>query len=229
MKAFLHRNVIWISVAAILLAIACAILTIFVVSAKDLQNEILRRVDRVSATDLPGPKNQISERSKTQIDTLIKENPHAIGAWVAKNEYEKTENPVIFYVAKDPIINTLMTNYAAKQASGNGFSSSELNASSAQSLRNSEEAKTGLIRCGPLDQTNVPKLVPDISKHAKGICRATIPPFDENVNIAIVVPINIPANENTPEIQAIRRMLLQLQIDIFNRDYQGRETWARPL
>ena len=89
-----------------------------------------------------------------------------------------------------------------------------------------EEAKNGLIKCGPIANTNIPKLAPGVDKIVKTVCRATIPPFDENVNLAIVVLLTIPPNMATNDIQEIRRVLLQLQIDIYNRDFQGRETWA---
>jgi len=127
-----------------------------------------------------------------------------------------------------PIIDETMRLYKEMQESGKGYSSDELNKASAQSLRNSEEAKTGLIKCGPLEVTNLPKIAPRIVDLARGVCRATLPPFDQDVNLALVVVIDIPGDGTGPDIQSIRRTTLQLQIDIFNRDYQGRETWARP-
>jgi hypothetical protein len=145
---------------------------------------------------------------------------------MAKIHYEKTENPVVYYWTRDPVIDVLMDNFDSLQKSGKGWSSVELNKMSKQSARNTEATKTGIINCIPITQTNLPRLAPAIVNVAQTTCRAPIPPFDTNVNMSLVVALDVPADENSPEIQAVRRALLQLQIDIFNRDYQGRETWA---
>ena len=230
MKDFLQRNVTFLSAMTGIAFVVIFILLALLIGARELQQQTLERVDRaiVDQVDLPGRKNQISERSKKEINTLLEGNTHIIGGWATKLNYEKTENPIIYYFVKDPVIQVAMDTFAKNQSEGRGRSSAELNADSSKSLRNSEEAKSGLIKCGPLATTNIGRLAPGIDKVAKGVCRATIPPFDENVSLAIVVVLNIDASTNSPDIQEVRRTLLQLQIDIFNRDFQGRETWAHP-
>lgn len=230
MKDFLQRNVTAITTALVVSGVVIFLLLVALIGTRELQQKTLARVDQTvsDAKDLPGPKNKISPRSQEEIDTLLASNPHVLGGWATKINYEKTENPVIYYFAKDPIIKTAMENYAKIQTSGQGSSSAELNADSKQSLRNSEEAKTGLIKCGRLEDTNITKLAAGIQSKAKGVCRATIPPFDEKVNLAIVVVIDVAGNLDNVEIKEVRRTLLQIQIDIYNRDFQGRETWAHP-
>ena len=230
MKDFLQRNVTVISTALVGAFIVIFLLLVALIGARELQQKTLARVDQTvsDSTDLLGKKNKISPRSQQEIDTLLASNPHIIGGWATKINYEKTENPVIYYFAKNPIVKTAMENYAKVQASGQGNSSAELNADSKQSLRNSEEAKTGLIKCGKLETTNIAKLAPGIGNIVKGVCRATIPPFDEKVNLAIVVVIDIDGDLDNAQIKEVRRTMLQIQIDIYNRDFQGRETWAHP-
>jgi hypothetical protein len=230
MKDFLQKNVTLLSTITAIAFVCIFVLLALLLGARELQIKTLERVDRtvVEQPDLPGPKNQISERSRKEIDTLLAINPHVVGGWATKIHYEKTENPVIYFFSKDPVIDEAMKNFDLMQTSGKGYSSAELNADSKQSLRNSEEAKTGLIKCGLVNDTNIGKLAPDIKTKVRGICRATIPPFDEKVNLAIVVLIDIQGDTNSEDIQEVRRTLLQLQIDIYNRDFQGRETWAHP-
>ena len=230
MKDFLQKNVTLLSAITGVAFVFIFLLLILLIGARELQQKTLERVDHIDVerSDLPGLKSQISERSKKEIDTLLAANPLIVGGWATKISYEKTENPVIYYFSDDPMIDLAMKNFAALQASGKGNSSAELNADSKQSLRNSEEAKTGLIKCGLISETNIPKLAPGIETKAKGVCRATIPPFDDKVNLAIVVLINVDGAVNSAEVQEVRRTLLQLQIDIYNRDFQGRETWAHP-
>jgi hypothetical protein len=231
MRDFLEQNntlVVGLAVGGTVLAI---ILGILLYGARELQVETLKRIDQpaVGAVELPGPKNQISDRSKKQVDTLLDETPHIVGGWVTKLQYGKTENPIIHFWTESDTVKDLIIEFGEIQESGRGSSSAELNAASEQSLRNSEEAKSGLIKCGPLSATNLLQIAPSIVNVAKGVCRATIPPFDENVNLGVVVLIDVDPNDNNADIQAIRRTLLQLQIDVFNRDYQGRETWARAI
>lgn len=232
MKDFFHRHVTLISSLLGFAFLTVFLLFVFLIAARENkeQTSILKqRLDQPeSYADLPGPKNQLSDRSKKEILTLLQTNPNIVGAWAAKIKYEKTENPVFFYFANDPIVDTAMANYDAMQKSGRGYSSAELDAASPQSAANTEEAKIGIIKCGPLSSTNIGKLAPGIDSRAKGVCRATIPPFDDNVNLAIVVLIDSPGDMSNPEVIAIRRLMLQLQIDIFNRDFQGRETWIHP-
>lgn len=224
MRGFLERNAMLVAGLAAIGLVTSIILGILVYGAREAQEIALTRVDIKEETAI-GPKGMISDRSKLQIDTMMQETPHVLGGWATKLNYEKTENPILHAWMGNEVVKKTLQSYIDNQLKGRGFSSAELNAASQQSLRNSEEAKTGLIKCGPLEQTNLPRIAPEILGVAKAVCRATIPPFDEKVNLGIVVVIDIPANENTEEIQAIRRMLLRIQIDIYNRDYQGRETW----
>lgn len=230
MKDFLHRHVTLISA---LLAISFAgvfLLFVLLLAAKE-QRDKFDGLDQTVFTlsELPGPKNQISPRTQKEIHMLLRDNPHVLGGWAAKIHYEKTENPVIYAFVKEPLIDVALANYDKAQKSGRGYSSAELDSASAQSAANTAEAKTGIIRCGPLSTTNIGRLAPGIDKKVKGVCRATIPPFDENVNLAIVVLIdNDGLDQDDEAIVEIRRTLLQLQIDIFNRDFKGRETWAHP-
>lgn len=230
MKDFLHRNVTLLSTLLALAFITVFLLFVVLLAAKE-QRDKFNRFDQplFGFAALPGPQNKISDRSRKEIDTLFQNSPYVIGGWAGKIHYAKTENPVIYYFAKDPIMDVAMRNYDAVQKSGRGFSSAELDAATPQSASNTEEAKSGIIRCGPLSTTNIAKLAPGLSNKVKGVCRATIPPFDENVNLAIVVLINNDgSNQDHPDIIQVRRTLLQLQIDIFNRDFKGRETWAHP-
>lgn len=227
---FLRRHTLWLALAtAFLFASTVALLFLFQ-AARDTNITERARVDRpLSLRELPGPLNKLSDRSKEEIRTMLSETPHVLGGWVVKVKYEKTEYPVIFSWFKDPIFNEILKKYRQRQESGKGFSSAELAAPSAPpSLQNSEELRTGLIKCSNLEATNLTLLAPELKETSvKSICRATIPPFDENVNIGIIVLVDIPADNMTTEIKDIRRMLLRLQIDLFNRDWQGRETWIR--
>lgn len=230
MKDFHRRNptlIAGIAITSLIIAIICVAL---LVGARNTQRETLQRFDKIAALDeLLGPKGGISERSKTEVDIIMRETPHALGAWVTRLNYDKTENPIIHSYFKNDVLKDAMDIYVKNQISGKGFSSAELNRSSSQSVRNSEEAKMGIIKCGSIETTNLPRIAPEILNVASGVCRATIPPFDENVNIAVVVITDKAADENSVAIQEVRRQMLRLQIDIFNRDYQGRETWAAPL
>jgi len=228
MKDYLQKNITLLSAVLGGAFVVIFILLVLLVAARELQQKTLQRVDQTvtSSADLPGKKNQLSDRSKYEIETLLRDNPHIASAYATRIHYGKTENPIFFHFTKYPQIEALFTNYDALQKSGKGFSSDELDKQSKISLRNTEEAKNGLIKCGPIANTNIPKLAPGVDKIVKTVCRATIPPFDENVNLAIVVLLTIPPNMATNDIQEIRRVLLQLQIDIYNRDFQGRETWA---
>ena len=231
MKDFIQRNVVLVTSIAAACVVLALVLGILLVGAKQLQEETLKRYDKPtnSETDAIGKQGRISQRSKVQIDTMLSETPHILGGWVALLNFGKLEVPIVYYWAGSPVVTKFIDDFSAVQLSGKGNSSEELDNQSSQSLRNSEEAKTGLIKCGRLATTNISKLSPGIEEHVKGICRATIPPFSESVNMGIVILTDIDGDSNGPEIQAIRRILLQLQIDIFNRDYQGRETWARSI
>lgn len=228
MKDFLHRHVTLISALLALMFAAVFLAFVLVLAAKE-QKDQLAQLDLPLAalSSLPGPNNRISERSKLEINVLLQNNPHILGGYAARINYAKTEYPVFYYFTKEEYLVKALRNYEALQKSGRGFSSAELDATNAQTAANVKDAKQGVIRCQPLGTTNIGNLAPGIEKTVKGVCRATIPPFDDNVNLAIVVLIdNDSVDQEDPVIVEIRRTLLQLQIDIYNRDFKGRETWA---
>lgn len=230
MKEFLQKHITLVSLVAVTALTGMFTLGALFIGATELREKAFFRVDQtaVDASKLPGKQNEISDRSKLEIKTVLEPNPYVIGAYVTKLSFEKTENPVIYYFAKDQIMDTFMLDYDSQQRTGKGQSSAELSASNPQSLRNSEESRSGLIKCDLLSSTNIGKTTPGIDKKVKGVCRATIPPFEDEVNMAVMVLITLKGDESSDEIQKIRRLLLQLQIDIYNRDFQGRETWAHP-
>lgn len=227
MRDFLQRNtaaVVGLAIASLIIAV---ILGILLIGARDLQEQTLSRIDKPPLeSELPGRKDQISARSRRQIDTLLAETPHILGGWVVKLKYDKTEYPVIHLYSGNPIVLETMRKYKIIRDSG-GLPSDMT--PKAKSIKNSEEARAGLIKCGPISGTNLTAINIDVIGKIKGVCRASIPPFTDDINLAIIVAIDVDGDGNGPEIQAIRRMLLQLQIDVFNRDYQGRETWARSV
>ena len=226
MRNFLERHATFVALIAISCAALSIILGILLLAATELHHETIKRFDRgFIAADLPGRKHQISVRSRLQFDTLLRETPHVVGGWVSKTEYAKTENPIIHAWDTDGSITKALEAYGTRQQSGLGFSSLEV-ANFSNSIRNSDEAKLGLIACLPLAATPLLKLSPELSRVGAGICRAVIPPFDDHANLALIVVIDNDGSINGPDIKTVRRALLQLQIDIFNRDYQGRETWA---
>jgi hypothetical protein len=230
MRDFLQRNITLLSTVLGGSFVIAFLLFTLLLAAKE-QRDALEKTDQPIAgfVDLPGPKNAISDRSRKEINYMLSDNPHVVGGYVAKIHYEKTENPIFYYFTKDPIMHTLWKNYDLMQKSGKGFSSNELDAARAKSMANTEEAKTGVIGCQPLEDTNIGRLAPGIETKVKGVCRATIPPFDEKVNLSLVVLIDLDGLDlNDPAIIELQRVLLQLQIDIFNRDFKGRETWAQP-
>lgn len=230
MRDFLQRNITLLSAVLGGSFVIAFLLFTLLLAAKEQRDALEKSDQPISGfVDLPGPKNNISERSRKEINFLLADNKHVIAGYVAKIHYTKTENPIFYYFTKDPIMKTLWENYDQMQKSGKGFSSAELDAARAQSMANTQEAKTGMIVCQSLESTNIRKLAPGIEKKVMGVCRATIPPFDEKVNLSLVVLIDLDGLDlNDPAIIELRRVLLQLQIDIFNRDFKGRETWAQP-
>lgn len=228
MKDFLHRHVTLISALMALTFAAVFLLFVLLLAAKEQREQLVGLDMPLTALgSLPGPNDRISERSKLEINVLLQGNKHILGGYATKINYAKTEYPVFYYFSKEAYLVTALKNYEAMQKSGRGFSSAELDATNAQTAANVVDAKQGVIRCQPLSTTNIGSLAPGIEKTVKGVCRATIPPFDDNVNLAIVVLIdNDSKDPEDPVIVEIRRTLLQLQIDIYNRDFKGRETWA---
>ena len=182
----------------------------------------------VAGAFLPGPKGQVSARSVEELDYLLKDKPHVLGAWITKVNYGKNENPVVWSMAGAEAFDGAMRAYVRRQLAGEGFSSAELNAANSQSAANAEAAKGGLISCGDIEYTNIPKIAPEVrALGAVGACRAPLPPFDDNVNMAIVILLDIPGDQTDPRITEFRRSLLQLQFDILNRDFLNREIWIR--
>jgi len=225
---FLRRNAaVMIGLVALSIVVIGVIAFLFE-EARLRQQQILQRVDAVQATSkLPGPKDQISERSQHELNVIFAETPHIVGGIVSRLTYNKTDDPIIYvWSGSDPSIIQFTKTFHDLQVAGKGMSSAEAASSSKLSLRNSDEARQGLIKCGPIDATNLAKITPSIANVAKGACRATLPPFDPNVNLAIVVAVDIAGDSQDDRLEGVRRALLQLQIDIFNRDYMGRETWA---
>lgn len=189
--------------------------------------------------NLPGPKGQLSERSKDQLRVAAEENPRIMAIVALRYKYGKTESRYIFswtHPKAKVIVDKIIADNNALQASGKGMSSEEAAALAAakakidpavaaRALRNSEEAKQGLVKCVPITEATL--MNPELVTIATGICYATIPPFDPNTTMAIIVLTDNDL-ENFSEVSLMRRQLLMLQIDIFNRDFQGRETWIHP-
>jgi len=224
---FLRRNAA-VMVGLVALSIVVSGVLIFLYEEARLRQELLlQRVDAVQVNGkLPGPKDELSDRSKKELNVIFSETPHIVGGIVSRLTYGKTDDPLIYvWSGSDPSIIQFTQTFHDLQVNGKGMSSAEAASSSKLSLRNSDEARQGLIKCGPLDATNLAKITPSIAKVAKGACRATLPPFDPNVNLAIVVAVDVDGDAQDERLEVVRRALLQLQIDIFNRDYMGRETW----
>lgn len=173
---------------------------------------------------LPGPNNQISKGSIDNLEKHLVKQDHVLGVWVAKLKYTKIENPIIWYSTKNYEVETVIKNYTASQLSGKGTSSVENDNSpeAKRILRNSTPSKNGQIVCGALSETSLPTYSPNINSVANTVCRATIPPFSDDVNLVIIVVADMLNTNNETSIK-IRRALLQMQLDIFNRDYLNRE------
>lgn len=228
-EIFFQKHYRGIAASLIFVVLIIFVLVFMLFTARDLQLETLERIDQpIDRSSLLGSQGKISDRTREQLDTILYETPHVLGGWIAKIKYDKMENSIIHSWTRSPIVANFIEEYARQQLGGEGFSSAELDErDKGQVLRNSEEAKLGLIKCGALSDTNLPIIYPPISRTVKGVCRATIPPFNEDVNLSIIVAVDIDGSENSPEIQEVRRQMLRLQIDLFNREYQGRETWGR--
>lgn len=175
---------------------------------------------------LPGPNEQLSAKSIEHLNGILVNTPNVLGAYVTKTEYATRENPIIWYDGKSEIFKLGMSRYIATQLSGKGKSSVEVDKSKNQTLRNSTEVKHGKIACGAIQETSFIRIVPELIQ-AKAVCRAPIPPFAPEANLNIVVVTDIDMAGNTLSSVSIRRALLELQVDIFSRDYTNRDIAIR--
>lgn len=231
-KSFFKRYALALAVLALVMLIATAVLgTIFLMRGPAPTTT----PTEIALENLPGPKYQLSKRSEQQLTELSQENPHVVGTFVIRYKYGKNESPVIYSWSKPQAkagLDKLIKQINDRQAGPQGMSSEEARAAAmkdperaAQQLRNSEEAKLGLIKCVSLEEAKA--IDPILKTFSTGICYATIPPFEADASFAIIM-LTDSKLENYSELAEMRRILLMLQIDIFNREFQGRETWAHP-
>lgn len=184
--------------------------------------------------NLPGPKNQLSARSKQQL-TKLAENDNVVGVMAIRYTYSKIDNPIIFATSSSAttqhIFDGIVEGLDKRQTPETGLSSTEAVKSvtgagqEQKHLRNSEEAKLGLIKCVPIEETIL--IQPALRTIAAGVCYSTIPPFASDATMALVLFTNKPLSEYS-ELAEMRRLLLAVQIDIYNRDFKGRETRVHP-
>lgn len=223
-----------VAIAVVLVIVVAAVIGTIRVVHRDMPKPL---VPIVAIEDLPGPKGLIGKRSMYQLETFSKENPHILATIVTRYHYTKTETPFIYTWTNgdkkvDKVVNKIIDEVKARQASPQAQSSDEVAAERAkdpkrmaQTLRESEEAQLGLIKCLPIQDTVLN--YPALASISTGICFATIPPFEANAGMAITMLTDSPLTKYS-ELAEMRRILLALQIDIYNRDFQGRETWAHP-
>lgn len=222
MKKFLLRNVILIFSILLLVVLVLSTYTIFTQ---------IHSHQVIDLSTLPGPKNKLSSRSQTELHALLGPPLEIIGGFVIRLKYDKTENPIIWYGGATgddrEKLEAMIMDYISRQTSGLNLSSAELSKSPV-SLRNSQAAMIGDIACAPISYTGIPRVAPLSVNLANVICRAPIPPFDSNANMALIVLIAVCGGIESPTIQQARKVMLQLQIDIFNRDFLAREIWLHP-
>lgn len=223
--------------AAAIIVVLVIIGTAIVGTIQVLHRDEPKVVPIVAMEDLPGPKGNISKRSMYQLDTFSQENTHILATIVSRYSYTKTQSPFIYAWTNGDkkvkaVVDKILQETAVRQASSKGMSSEDVMRQRAkdpeklaQTLRNSEEARLGLIRCVKIEDAVLN--YPVLKTVATGICFATIPPFDSNAGMAITMLTDTPLTKYS-ELAEMRRILLALQIDIYNRDFQGRETWAHP-
>lgn len=210
-KNELEENVIAITVFSVLSVVITLIFAVMVFGLP-LSNK------------LPGTQDKISNRTKQEMAVLFAENPSVVGGWILRQQYEKTEVPIIHYWARDPIIHQFIRDYTRIQKEGKGHSSAELRMNPRNVLSGEREAIEGLIRCVSVRDSTITEYTPNIINFIQSLCIATLPPFAKDRNLGIVVVVDVPPD--APEIEAVKQMLLRLQIDIYNRDYQGHEIWS---
>lgn len=180
--------------------------------------------EAIILSDLPGPQDNISERSKKEIKTLLGPNDTVVGAWVSKISYNKTENPIVWYGAGTRSFTEMTLDYIHRQEAGLNLSSKELSNVGAAALRNTQASKVGDISCAPISLTALPRIAPKSVEIAGVVCRAPIPPFNPTANLAIVALLDAKSVDDK-KVEAVRKKILQLQIDIYNRDFLAREIW----
>jgi len=221
--------------AIAVLVVFTIIITAIVGTIKVIQREAAHR-PVVVAEDLPGPKNQISQRSKEQLVTMSQEYPHILAVAVTRYHYKKNENLFAYAWAKTPavkkVLDKIIDDLNKRQTGPNAMSSDEVAAMNAKNperaarmLRNSEEARLGLIKCVPISEATL--TYNELRTITTGICYASIPPFEAAPAMGIIMLTDSKLTEYS-ELAEMRRILLALQIDIYNRDFKGRETWAHP-
>lgn len=213
MKKFLQKYVVVIT----LFALTCA-------SALTYMTFAWPPSDAIILSDLPGPQGQLSPRSKRELQVLLYPNPSVVGAWVSKIHYAKTENPIVWFGGGHSKFEGVIKQYIDRQEKSLNYSSRELASFGSATLRNTYASLIGDISCAPLAMTALPKVAPKASDIANMVCRAPIPPFNPAANLALVVLLNADG-EDDKRVEAVRKIILQLQIDIYNRDFLAREIW----
>ena len=118
-----------------------------------------------------------------------------------------------------------INDYISRQHKGLIFSSKELDNFNSTALRNTMAAQLGDISCAPIKLTEAPLLIPKALDFANVICRAPIPPFPKEANLAILLLLDLPLGIEDPKLEQIRYLIVRVQLDIFNRDFLSREIW----
>ena len=213
MKKFLRDNVIPI----LMVAVASFAAVSYIAIQRNPDGAII-------LSELPGPQNQLSDRTKKELKTLLYPNQAVVGAWVSKLKYGRKENPVIWYGAGGKKFDQVILDYISRQEDGRNLSSKEITNVGSAALRNTQASLVGDISCAPIALTALPRLAPLATSVANIVCRAPIPPFNPTANLALVVLIKA-ENLEDPKVESIRKVMLRLQIDIYNRDFLAREIW----
>ena len=217
-REFAKRHVYKILFAEVLLLVIAIVLVAGLLS--------IYRDNLVPEKDLPGLRNEISDRTKEELNALVKRNPHILGGWIFVRNYDAHTYPILHYTANHPIAEQFIADFKRKQTSPNeGMPSSVSTLNPSSVSANTAEATVGTIRCVEITKSLIIYFTPSISTVAKTICSATLPPFEvaDKVNLQIVAISGLPLD--SPQLREVHRTLLQLQIDIYNRDYNGQETW----
>lgn len=213
-----------------LLGIAVLLLT-FVIGyyAKEEwdNNQVFRRSDQPT-TELVGPRQRFSSRSKKEVNVFLNNSPEVLGAIAIKREFSKKENPVFDYWSRSPIIDKFVNDWNKKQAGPNGISSADLAANPQNSFNNALEAVLGEARCVPVIGTTFFALTPEVVDYAKTICLVSFPPYQLPNKSITALGFLLALDHRDPKMKDLKDKMVTLQINIFNRDYNGRETWDHP-